>query len=200
MKNLYEILGVTNFVKKEQIKKAYREQSQIYHPDKKDGCAETFKQLNQAYKVLMDDDLRAQYDKGESVENILKPKNDKTIQIIAFHLSQQVDKIDSDNFDIVQLTRDSINDAIAKIVTQLSNELILLDNYERCLKKIKHKQKENIITDILTGKIKNKKEIIEKFKIEQSFFNQAIEILKDFDYELFRETSYFSTHYISTAS
>jgi len=72
-KNLYEILGLT----KEQVdsdpsilKKTYRKLSIQYHPDKQNGKTEEekkeaedkFKEINEAYSVLSDDDKRAKYD------------------------------------------------------------------------------------------------------------------------------------------
>lgn len=62
MKNYYEILGVTKNASKEEIKKAFRALAHKYHPDKKGGDAEKFKEVNEAYSVLSDDQKRAQYD------------------------------------------------------------------------------------------------------------------------------------------
>lgn len=62
MKNFYDILGVDKKASKEEIKKAFRKLAHQYHPDKKDGNAEKFKEVNEAYTVLSDDQKRAQYD------------------------------------------------------------------------------------------------------------------------------------------
>ncbi len=61
-KNYYEILGVNKNASKEDIKKAFRKLAHEHHPDKKGGNAEKFKEANEAYSVLSDDQKRAQYD------------------------------------------------------------------------------------------------------------------------------------------
>ncbi len=61
-KNYYDILGVDKKASKDEIKKAFRKLAHQYHPDKKDGNADKFKELNEAYSVLSDDQKRSQYD------------------------------------------------------------------------------------------------------------------------------------------
>lgn len=62
MKNYYDILGVDKKASKDEIKKAFRTLAHKYHPDKKGGDAEKFKEINEAYTVLSDDQKRQQYD------------------------------------------------------------------------------------------------------------------------------------------
>ncbi len=63
-KDYYEVLGVPKGASQEQIKKAYRELALRYHPDRnKDNDAEAkFKEINEAYAVLGDEQKRKQYD------------------------------------------------------------------------------------------------------------------------------------------
>ncbi len=65
----YEILGVSREADKEDIKRAYRRLARKYHPDvnKEPGAEETFKEINRAYEVLSETELRARYDRfGEA--------------------------------------------------------------------------------------------------------------------------------------
>ncbi|MDP5306573.1 molecular chaperone DnaJ [Paracoccus spongiarum] len=62
----YEVLGVTRGASSEEIKKAYRQKAKELHPDrnKDDSQAETrFKEANEAYDCLKDDQKKAAYDR-----------------------------------------------------------------------------------------------------------------------------------------
>jgi molecular chaperone DnaJ len=64
-KDYYEVLGVDKNASKDDIKKAFRKMAKKYHPDiNKDNpdAEELFKEVNEAYQVLSDDEARAKYD------------------------------------------------------------------------------------------------------------------------------------------
>lgn len=64
-KDFYEVLGVDKGATSDQIKSAYRKLAKKYHPDlNKDNeeAAQKFKEVNEAYQVLGDDQKRQQYD------------------------------------------------------------------------------------------------------------------------------------------
>lgn len=68
-KDYYEILGISRNATLEEIKKAYRRLARKYHPDfnKEPGAEEKFKEINQAYQVLSDENKRKIYDQfGEA--------------------------------------------------------------------------------------------------------------------------------------
>lgn len=67
-KDYYKILDVDKSASSEDIKKAYRKMAHKYHPDKKGGDEAKFKELNEAYQVLSDDQKRAQYDRFGSAD------------------------------------------------------------------------------------------------------------------------------------
>lgn len=64
-RDYYEILGVSREVSQDEIKKAFRLKARELHPDvnKEPDAEEKFKELGQAYEVLMDEDKRAMYDR-----------------------------------------------------------------------------------------------------------------------------------------
>lgn len=65
----YDILGVSRDADKEEIKRAYRRLARKYHPDvnKEPGAEERFKEINRAYEVLSEPEMRARYDRfGEA--------------------------------------------------------------------------------------------------------------------------------------
>ncbi|PIZ56062.1 MAG: molecular chaperone DnaJ [Candidatus Tagabacteria bacterium CG_4_10_14_0_2_um_filter_40_13] len=62
-RDYYQILGISRNASKEDIKKAYRKLALKYHPDKSGGSEEKFKEINEAYHILIDDVKRAEYDR-----------------------------------------------------------------------------------------------------------------------------------------
>lgn len=61
-KNYYDILGVSKTASADEIKKAYRKLAHKYHPDKDGGDEAKFKEVNEAYQILSNQEKRAQYD------------------------------------------------------------------------------------------------------------------------------------------
>lgn len=69
-KNYYETLGVEKSASADEIKKAYRKLAHKYHPDKGAGNEEKFKEVNEAYQVLSDNEKKSQYDQyGQTFED-----------------------------------------------------------------------------------------------------------------------------------
>ena len=72
-KDYYKILGVARKATQKEIKKAYREQALIWHPDKhtgeeeKEKAEKQFQLVAEAYEVLQDAEKRSKYDRGEEV-------------------------------------------------------------------------------------------------------------------------------------
>ncbi len=61
-KNYYDVLGVDKNASQDDIKKAYRNLSKKYHPDKNGGDDIKFKEINEAYDTLGDETKRKEYD------------------------------------------------------------------------------------------------------------------------------------------
>ena len=106
-KNYYKILGLkSSKVTDDDIKSAYRKLAKKYHPDINPGnlaAAENFKDVNEAYQVLADEDLKRKYDRKHfvysfkdtvSIKN-LKEKIDATgtSQFVEMFIGKQSVKI-----------------------------------------------------------------------------------------------------------
>ena len=65
-KDYYEILEVSKTASGDEIKKSFRRLAMQYHPDRNPGNSEAeakFKEINEAYEVLKDEQKRAAYDR-----------------------------------------------------------------------------------------------------------------------------------------
>lgn len=61
-KDYYKILGIEKNASTDEVKKAFHKLAHKYHPDKKEGNEAKFKEINEAYQVLHDDNKRQEYD------------------------------------------------------------------------------------------------------------------------------------------
>lgn len=72
VKDYYKVIGVPRDADGRQIKAAYRKLSKIHHPDKaakqgltKEHAEKKMAEINEAYEVLSDPELRARFDRGD---------------------------------------------------------------------------------------------------------------------------------------
>ena len=71
MRDLYETLGIGRSASADEIKKAYRKLARRFHPDVNPGNPDAerrFKEIQEAYAVLSDDEKRMQYDQFGTVD------------------------------------------------------------------------------------------------------------------------------------
>src|SRR3954449_6900129 len=72
-RDFYEVLGVSRDAGREEVQQAYRRLARQNHPDvnKDPGAEERFKEINEAYSVLSDPELRKRYDRfGEDFRKV----------------------------------------------------------------------------------------------------------------------------------
>ena len=65
MSNYYDVLGVARDASEKDIRQAYRKLARQFHPDvnkNDDAAEEKFKEINEAYSVLSDEESRKKYD------------------------------------------------------------------------------------------------------------------------------------------
>ena len=77
-KDYYKILDLNRNANEDEIKRAYRKQAVLHHPDKHANDTEEkrqqeehlFKEAGEAYSVLSDPNKKIRYDRGEDLEDI----------------------------------------------------------------------------------------------------------------------------------
>lgn len=109
-KDYYQILGISLSATKQEIKLAFREKAQKWHPDKNPNVdvTEVMQDINEAYSILYDDITRQKYD--NEYRNFTKQKEN-------FQTKQYQAKGESWNYDYDvkdEDLKDDINAARAK--------------------------------------------------------------------------------------
>ena len=79
MKDLYSILNISRSANDSEIKKSYKKLAFQYHPDKNksDDAESKFKDISEAYEILMNKDKRRMYDNFgyEAISGDITPIN-----------------------------------------------------------------------------------------------------------------------------
>lgn len=99
LKNYYQILGLSSDCNKEDIKKAYRIYATKFHPDKQNSdkfFEERFKEIKEAYDILIDDNKRARFDSQYKASNYSSTSSNT-------------------NFDQSSYTKSSVNDLLNEL-------------------------------------------------------------------------------------
>lgn len=111
-KNYYSILEVDKNASEDEIKKSYRKLALKYHPDKNpnnDEAVEMFKEVSEAYNVLINSDKRKQYDLMGTVD-------DNYMDYDPFSIFNSVFKQHMNNFMNMKYEKDiNINDILSNI-------------------------------------------------------------------------------------
>lgn len=192
MKNLYETLGIGKTANNKEVRKAYLMKAKVHHPDK-DGSIEEFNQISTAYQILMDDDKRKRYDKGETVEQILKANNNKAQSILADILCKVLENwgpqaenlLDPKTQDIVKTIDDILIANMIQIEVKILKTIAEQKNYEIFLKRIKKKKKGSFfMIDVAKAQVEVKKTLVKNLKKEEAYFEEAKKINSNYDYEV----------------
>lgn len=156
--NYYDILQINNNASSEEVKKSYYKLAKIYHPDK-NGNEAKFKEINEAYVILIDEKNRKVYDDKlcENVElepyylikNLMKKYNLNFIDSLltkVYSEDENILKDDLNNINILNILGKIKDYYDLDIVVKV--ELDIIDIYKNKSKRIEfRKKKDNNIID-----------------------------------------------------
>lgn len=91
MKDHYAALGVSSAATLAEIKKAFRQQAALHHPDRSAaaGTAARFRSVQEAYDILADDTKRAAYDNNRK-RNLLDNPLETASEIWAAYFNRLI--------------------------------------------------------------------------------------------------------------
>ena len=181
-KNLYETLGVGKNASKEEIKGKYRKLAKRFHPDC-GGDTEKFKNICEAYKTLIDDDLRSHYDTTGETEKVDEGHILKTaMNMISATFVGMFENDRNNDIDYLGSIKASCGSSInesKKTIKKIKTEVI---RWEKIKKRVKYKGKmidfirDSLDTKIreLNGRVSTEETLIEVMK-------KVLELLNDYE-------------------
>ena len=133
MKDYYAILGVERGASQEDVQRAFRTLAHKYHPDKEGGDVGKFKEVNEAYQVLGNEQKRAQYDATGSFANGFDPRQGAGFDFSDFSVNFGGNGSFSDIFDAVRgaFTGSAFRGADVVINVELTFEESILGTTKR---------------------------------------------------------------------
>ena len=166
MKNLYEVLGVSPDASVSEIKKAYKTMAMKLHPDR-GGDACEFKELENAYRILSNDDSRTRYDLTGETERV-KSLEDKAVEVLSQLFNEVIQRGDFDGNIIANIRGVCVSNKINLEDTKYNfEEKLTLLNMQ--LGRISSDDELNIFQTILLNTIdvtqRNMVEVRENLKI-----------------------------------
>lgn len=185
--NPYEVLGIETDASIDAIKKAFYREARKSHPDQ-GGSEEAFAKVKRAAETLLDPELRLQFDQN-GIADEKRVDNDMAVamQRVAEFFVQSIDAIitSNTNMDSVDLVSGGIaffNEEIGKSRSYVVKSQRLVKQYEKVLKRLHTKRKDDIVATMLKsqiGRLKINEELNNKdIKISE----MAKEILKDYEF------------------
>lgn len=132
-RDLYKILGVDQKATFEEIKKAYRSQSQKLHPDKNPDdpdAAEKLLAVQQAYAILKDSEKRKHYDDTGEEENWLQNQALGTIAKLYATMAEKCNYARK-NY-IIELTK-SLQNSLRECKAEIGRLEVTLNNIDHLM-------------------------------------------------------------------
>lgn len=190
MTDPYEILGLDKDATPKQINAAFRKKSKEVHPDKKGGSTEEFTRVKEASLVLLDPELRKQFDDTGTVGD-KKPDNIAALAMekIANFFITSINAADNpmaptlSQLNLVEAGREFFRQQVSGAQQHINDYEKNIKKFEKAMKRLKSKRQDDVIKNMLRHHTSQMQRIIEATKQEIRCFNIALDILKDYEFE-----------------
>lgn len=194
---LYEILGLEPDATSNAVKAAYRQLSMKHHPDRHGGNADKFREVQQAYDVLGNEERRKIYDETGATGSPDHTRQ-KAEHIVADLLVQALAEVDAEvtgstsMFDAIHRPTDPIKMAAATLTNSIASNLReqtkaknSIKQLHRSLRRIKRSTGTNLVETALRGKLEQSESFLVKAAEELALFGMAQVVLKEYQYDRF---------------
>lgn len=187
MYNPYEILGVSHDATQETIIDAFKRLAKKTHPD--NGGDETeFAKVKAAGDILRDPEKRKKFDEdGFFHKNRPDSINSMAIEKVAHFFINSIDasldsNINLDGLDLIVGATKFFNISIKESHEQIERLKRRIKQYEKAIKRLKTKRKNDVIKNMLTHHIASVKQNIAANEEQIKIIEKAKEILNDYEF------------------
>jgi len=190
--NPYMVLGIKLNASKDEIKKAHRRWVKVLHPDNKDGDKDKFARVQEAYEILMDDDLREEFDRTGVIPkkspNNLSSQAHQLFMSIFINVVQELVQCGNnpEQHDLVKMIRNKAEAIISKeIDSGIENSKKTIDTLNKMLVrfKSKHVGVEPFSHSILRTAIEGNKNSILHLEEKRKVVKHLITMLDEITFE-----------------
>lgn len=185
----YDELGVSRDATPDEISAAFKKKAKANHPDH-GGSPEAFDRVKQASVVLLDPAKRKKYDEEGTLDsnqpdNVMATAMEKVAQFFIQSLNEMSNNEQNnlDQFDLVAGGRLFFDQGIASSQKQISAVERQIKQFEKALKRLKTKKKNDIIATMLKQHIGGLRGNIAANKKQIAIFAKAKEILADYTFD-----------------
>ncbi len=188
---LYDILGIDPKASSSDIKKAYRKKSKENHPDVAgEENGKKFTEIAHAYEVLSDKQRREKYDaSGDDTDN--KKSHERKIEnVILTTFMKVVNSYDAFQNDIIEHMNHIMDMTIREFKNQISKAKKDKSKLEKIQKKLHYNGNQfDILGNFTDSQISSINNQIEQMKEEISLIEEAMVIMKDYNFDIEKVSS-----------
>ncbi len=145
----YETLGVEPDAAADDIKAAYKRLALETHPDRQGGDEAAFKAVNEAYEVLSDEDLRAEYDAGGDAW--IDRVNEELWNLLLATMNE--DMLKQRLGDFIRTARDQVKQRISAQENRTATVMREKERMQTMVGRITTTEKRNLFEEILVARL-----------------------------------------------
>lgn len=197
--DLYKILGVARDATTEQIKRMFRKLSKRWHPDMQGGNAEKFQEIEEAYRVLSNEEERAFYDStGKPREQRDAPNDNAALYaMIDSLLMDAIQNIGSPTADnLIDFMRKELKASIANTHKRSQGGAKVIERMHVVAKRIKSKGEKNVLRALVLSQIQEIEGRLKGAADSIELQKAALAWLDDYEYDVDRMLAHLNDAFV----
>jgi curved DNA-binding protein CbpA len=169
----------------EAIKKAYRDLSKRWHPDKMDGDVERFKEIASAWEILSDPEKKKQFDEHGFVcsEEKMVRKSQALVKQVFQTLVGQYGMGSILQLDVMQELKGLMKSGIQEVERKVMEAKRNIADAQSVLAKFTFKNSTNPIRTVLDDEIEKQGAIIDQMNAEKVIAKRTYDLLSDYEFD-----------------